>query len=210
MTWDGSEWEQIKGKPCVGIKSTKPKQKNRYLDDKELNRLKNVLNSEEYKDDTIAHLVKFLILTGARRNEAVNARWEHIDFNNQVWRKPEKKSKTKLAPPVSISKDVIELLKHMQKINSDGYIFKSSVNPDKPINDFRKSFNTIMQKADIKNVTPHDLRRTFGTQLLLKGTDIFTVSKLLGRESVKTTENHYAFLNRETMHSAVNVLDGLL
>lgn len=210
MTWEGAEWEQIKANPCVGIKSTKPKQKNRYLDDKELDRLKAVLNSDEYKNDTIGQLVKFLILTGARRSEALTAKWEDIDFNNKVWRKPAKNSKTKLAPPVSISKDVINLLNNMKASSLEGYIFKSAVTPDKPINDFRKSFNTIMAKADIKDITPHDLRRTFGTQLLLSGVDIFTVSKLLGHESVKTTESHYAFLNRETMHTAVNALDGML
>lgn len=210
MTWEGSKWEQIQVNPCVGIKSTKPKQKNRYLDNNELDRLKAVLNADEYKTDTIAHLVKFLVLTGARRSEALTAKWEHIDFNNKVWRKPEKNSKTKLAPPVPINKDVINLLMIMKKKSSTGYIFKSSKDSNKPINDFRKSFNNIMAKADIKDVNPHDLRRTFGTQLLLKGKDIFSVSKLLGHESVKTTESHYAFLNRETLHNAVNVLDGIL
>lgn len=92
----------------------------------------------------------------------------------------------------------------------EGYIFKSSVKPEEPINDFRKTFDNIMEKASIKNCTPHDLRRTFGSQLLLQGVDIYTVSKLLGHNSVATTEKHYAFLNRETLHNAVNALDGLL
>jgi len=210
MTWEDPEWEQIKLNPCVGIKSTKSKQKSRYLDAKELERLKAVLISNEYKDHVVSQLIKFLILTGARKSEAVNAKWEHIDFNNKVWRRPDKNSKTKLAPPVSVSSDVIELLEYMNKTSKNGYIFKSTIDDNKPLLYFRKSFNTIMAKAEIKNCTPHDLRRTFGTQLLLSGIDIFTVSKLLGHESVKTTENHYAFLNRETMHSAVNVLDGLL
>jgi site-specific recombinase XerD len=43
------------------------------------------------------------------------------------------------------------------------------------------------QNAGIARVTPHDLRRTFATNLLEDGVDIETVSRLLGHESNETT-----------------------
>ena len=38
----------------------------------------------------------------------------------------------------------------------------------------------------------HDLRRTFGFNLVKQGLYIYEVSKLLGHSSVITTEKHYA------------------
>lgn len=210
MTWEEKEWSCVKTNPCSTIKATRSKSKNRYLDKQELGRLTSLLNTEKYTNNNIAHLIRFLLLTGARRSEATNALWSHIDFNNKVWRKPENDSKTKLTPSVPLSDSAISLLRDMQKKSSSGYIFKSSVNPIKPVGEFRKSFNTIMKNANIEECTPHDLRRTFGSQLLLAGVDIYTVSKLLGHNSVSTTERHYAFLNRETLHNAVNALDKVI
>tara|TARA_Y100000590_G_scaffold469260_1_gene655846 strand:+ start:270 stop:1682 length:1413 start_codon:yes stop_codon:yes gene_type:complete len=211
MLWPEPEWACVKTNPCKGLKSSKTNSKTRYLDKSELSSLENVLSMDKYKTNNIANLIKFLIKTGARRSEAINARWEHIDFINKMWRKPDTKSKTKLAPPVPLSNSAIELLHHIQSYSGSlGYIFKSNYDDTKPIGDFRKSFEHIMKEAKIEKCTPHDLRRTFGTQLLLAGVDIYTVSKLLGHNSVATTEKHYAFLNRETLHNAVNVLDGIL
>lgn len=211
MLWNEPEWECIKNNPCKGLKSGKTKSKTRYLDKHELATLDDVLSRDEYQFNNVANLIKFLIKTGARRSEATSAKWEHIDFNNKIWRKPESTSKTKLAPPVPLSNSAIDLLNHIKLYSgSTGYIFKSNNDYSKPIGDFRKTFMKIMKESDIENCTPHDLRRTFGTQLLLAGIDIYTVSKLLGHNSVATTEKHYAFLNRETLHNAVNALDDIL
>jgi site-specific recombinase XerD len=43
------------------------------------------------------------------------------------------------------------------------------------------------KQAKIERVTPHDLRRTFATELLLGGVDIETVRRLMGHASVDTT-----------------------
>ena len=44
----------------------------------------------------------------------------------------------------------------------------------------------------LKDVRMHDLRRTFGYNLIKQGRSIYEVSKLLGHSSVVTTERHYA------------------
>jgi len=50
-----------------------------------------------------------------------------------------------------------------------------------------------VRRLGIKNARIHDLRRTFGYNLIKKkGFGIFQVSKLLGHSSVATTQNHYA------------------
>jgi Site-specific recombinase XerD len=53
-------------------------------------------------------------------------------------------------------------------------------------------FKKEVRRLGIKNARFHDLRRTFGLNLIKQGMSIYKVSKLLGHRSVKTTEQHYA------------------
>ena len=54
------------------------------------------------------------------------------------------------------------------------------------------TFKKNVRKMYIKNARFHDLRRTFGYNLVKQGRPIYEVSKLLGHSSVTTTEKHYA------------------
>jgi len=53
-------------------------------------------------------------------------------------------------------------------------------------------FKKEVRRLGIKNARFHDLRRTFGYNLIKQGRPIYEVSKLLGHSSVTTTERHYA------------------
>ena len=48
------------------------------------------------------------------------------------------------------------------------------------------------KRLGLKDARMHDLRRTFGYNLIKQGRPIYEVSKLLGHSSVVTTEKHYA------------------
>ena len=53
-------------------------------------------------------------------------------------------------------------------------------------------FKKEVRRLGISNARFHDLRRTFGYNLIRQGRPIYEVSKLLGHSSVTTTERHYA------------------
>ena len=53
-------------------------------------------------------------------------------------------------------------------------------------------FKKEVRRLGIKDARFHDLRRTFGLNLIKQGMSIYKVSKLLGHKSVSTTEKHYA------------------
>ena len=53
-------------------------------------------------------------------------------------------------------------------------------------------FKREVRRLGIKDARFHDLRRTFGYNLIKQGRPIYEVSKLLGHSSVTTTERHYA------------------
>ena len=65
--------------------------------------------------------------------------------------------------------------------------------------------------ADIKGANTHSLRKTFGLLLIQeKKADIYTVSKLLGHASVKTTEKYYIDLISENYKAAVDGLEDII
>jgi len=53
-------------------------------------------------------------------------------------------------------------------------------------------FKSESRRLGIPDIRFHDLRRTFGYNLIKQGRPIYEVSKLLGHSSVTTTERHYA------------------
>ena len=53
-------------------------------------------------------------------------------------------------------------------------------------------FKSEVIRLEIKDARFHDLRRTFGLNLIKQGMSIYKVNKLLGHILVRTTEQHYA------------------
>ena len=56
-------------------------------------------------------------------------------------------------------------------------------------------FKKEVRRLGIRNARFHDLRRTFGLNLIKQGMSIYKVSNLLGHKSVRTTVQHYAPLH---------------
>ena len=50
--------------------------------------------------------------------------------------------------------------------------------------------NRRIERAGIKDFSPHDLRRTFISNMLDAGADLATVSKIVGHEEINTTANY--------------------
>ncbi|MCI8514835.1 MAG: tyrosine-type recombinase/integrase [Lachnospiraceae bacterium] len=60
------------------------------------------------------------------------------------------------------------------------------------------------QVTTLKNITPHKLRSTYGTNLYRETDDIYLVADVLGHSDVNTTKKHYAALEDERRRSARN------
>lgn len=170
----------------------------RFLSREEIVRLHEALKTS--KNPFLYHIVSFLLLTGARKQEALKASWSDFDFQNGFWLIPETKSGR--PRPVPLSDHLLLLLDSLPSKGASPWLFPNP-KTGKPYVHIYHSWNTARTQADLADVRMHDLRHSFASFLVNAGRSLYEVQKLLGHAHISTTER-YAHLSNETLTSAAN------
>ena len=178
----------------------------RYLTRDQMGRLLAAVRRSE--NTVLGHIVPFLIYTGARKREVLNARWADIDWRRKSWAIPRTKSgKVRHVP---LSKGALEILQAIRPVPTLGgprlpeFIF---INPrtGKPFVTIFISWNTARCEAGLPELRLHDLRHSFASFLVNAGRSLYEVQELLGHASIQTT-SRYAHLSRERLAEAVELI----
>lgn len=168
--------------------------KKEYLEESEIRMLENV----DYSGHIfVKHAALLSIYTGLRRADIIRLQWKNISLrykNMSTISLTIQKTKTDVTLP--LSKSAIKLLRSIKK---ESYL----VFPDLSEYILNKEIPLLIEKAKIKkHITFHCFRHTFAMSLLNKGTDIYTIAKLMGHKSVSSTQV-YAKLSDEQLRRAV-------
>jgi integrase len=187
--------------PTKGIPLMKEETvKERFLSSEEAQKLFAQLHSSE--NLMLQYIVPMLILTGARKREVLDARWEDFDYERRSWRI----HTTKLGKPrhVPISDGLLSLLETVPKFQC-AWVFP---NPKtlKPFVSIYHSWHRARTEADLQEVRMHDLRHSYASFLVNSGRSLFEVQRLLGHTQVKTTQR-YAHLSHDTLLDASNAVN---
>lgn len=75
------------------------------------------------RKDVSSRALEFLILTAARTNETIGARWSEIDFNEKLWIVPASRMKSGRPHIVPLSDRAIELLQSTPRENGSEFVF---------------------------------------------------------------------------------------
>ena len=80
-----------------------------------------------------------------------------------------------------------------------------------PINqsNLRKSYNRILDKANIDRLKFHSLRHTYATRLFEQNVQIKTVQVLLGHSDITTTMNIYTHVTEEVKNDAIDKINAI-
>ena len=183
------QWGLVEKNPVSGIRFHQENNKrHRYLSGDELKRFLQALESEA--NQVAADLFRFLLMTGARREEAIQARWDDVDLLTQQWRIPQTKSGR--SRHVFLNAGALEVLSHRQKLANNPFIFTGAI-LGKPINNPVKAFARVLKHAAINDFRIHDLRHTHASIAINNGASLYEVQHLLGHAS-STTTSRYAHL----------------
>ena len=155
-----------------------------------------------------ANAIRFLLLTGARRGEVLQAEWGQFDLSSGVWTKPSAHTKQKREHRVPLSEAAIELLEKIRRETNGQFVFPGR-KPGAALAELKRSWQTIRRRANLENVRLHDLRHTYASILASSGMSLPIIGALLGHTQTSTTER-YSHLQddplREATERVANVL----
>ena len=190
--------------PCRHAKKYREEKRDRYLTNAELQRLGVALaQAERTKTENpfVLAAIGLLILTGARLNEILTLRWEHVDLANGMLRLPDSKTGPK---DIFLNEAAISLLREIPRIAGNPHVIVGK-KAGSPLINLHKRWRRIRAAADLHGVRIHDLRHSFASIAAGAGMSLPVIGKLLGHSQPATTAR-YAHLAPDPIHAASNLI----
>jgi len=187
------EWEKLDGRnPAARVKQFRVENsRTQFLENADITRLLAACDAQ------IRPIVVVALLTGMRRGEIVNLRWEHIDPVNGVIHVLQTKSgeprEIPIAPKLKALFDTIGG-------RDSGKVFALATRV------LNTRFSKALDLAGIKNFRFHDLRHTFASHFIMRTNDLPATQKLLGHKSTRMTQR-YAHLSKGHLQVGIQKFD---
>ena len=185
------------------------------------------LQDEPLKWQLVTHM---LMITGARRGEIAGLKWSKFDFERKrvmvdttLLNSPEvgiyeSTTKTDNRRYIPLPDETFQLLKRyqvsqkeLQLLAGDQWVQTEYVftrNDGQPIrpDTITQWLSNFSRRKGLPHINPHAFRHTAASVLISQGTDVVTVSKMLGHSKVSTTEDIYSHVIEDCKQQASNVL----
>ncbi len=158
----GIERDILEYNPCHNVKrpiDEKKRQGQRVLTFDEIRTVWHAIEKEE--NILLQGIFKLRILTGQRGIEIRSMKWEHIDFETNIWTIPPEVVKNKLQHRVPLSNQVLEILYSIKELDyKSEFVFPSPTSQKVGhINNINKAVARIRNQSQVSFVD-RDLRRT--------------------------------------------------
>ncbi len=202
------EWEMVEEEVLKRVRKVKlipeHNRRLRYLTREECQKLIDAC------DPHLRPIVITALNTGMRKGEILSLRWDQVDLKHGFILLERTKNGERREIPINQTlKEVFHSIpRRIERGRENPYVF---INPEtgKPYGDVKKSFQSALRRAGIKDFRFHDLRHTFASHLVMAGIDLTTVKELLGHKSLTMTLR-YAHLAPSHKRNAVNELERIL
>lgn len=176
------------------------RERTRTMEDEELaiflKTLNNSLNNNII-DITMHHLLKLILLLGTRKSELALLTWDKYSAKEKTILLTETKNSDNLK--IKLPQEAINLIEEMHKLKQSNYIFPSIQKPKQHvcIRSIIYYLNKVTSSCGIKNLTVHDLRRTFASRLTELRFRLELIEKAMNHR-LQGTAKHY---QHDPMHN---------
>ena len=185
--------------PARSVAKIKTIDANReYLSIEELQKLAQIVVR---MPDVLRRAALFAGLTGMRFSDIRNLKWENVHFSRSTGHYLQFRSqKTNENQTLPISDEARELMLDADHPNAQ--VFKGL--------DYTPMTNVYIGRWTLaagitKSITFHSFRHTYATALLTLGTDLYTVSKMLGHKSISKTQIYARIIDEKKREAASKI-----
>lgn len=149
-------------------------------------------------------IITLMLNTGIRISECVGLDVSHIDFDEQKLKIIRKGGKIS---DIYFNGDVADALLDYINLERPAYVkddattalFLSNRKQRVTVRTVQYMLNRYGELAEIYDLHPHTLRKTFGTNLYSETGDVELVAEMLGHSNMNTTKKHYSASTKEHM-----------
>lgn len=147
----------------------------------------------------LRNIVGLLLLTGARKRELLEAKWENVNLDRKVWFIPT--SKTGKARHVPLSKPALDLISQLPRFDKCPWLLPNPKTKN-AYTDIKHPWETAREAAGLDGLHLHDLRHSAASFMINAGIDLFAVGRILGHADHQSTMR-YSHLANDTLMQAV-------
>jgi integrase len=197
-------WKWRADNPAKGIERNQEHKRQRYLNKEELARFMAVLAAD--KDQQAANILRLLLLTGARKSEALTAKWADLDLTSGIWTKPHTRTKQGREHRVPLSAPACMLLAGIERGGSE-FVFPGRYGDHRAT--VEKAWRRICKATRITGLRVHDLRHSYASHLASAGIGLHVIGALLGHSN-PTTTHRYAHLMDDPLRAATERVGAII
>jgi integrase len=173
-------------------------QRDRYLSAEEVHSLKQAIDEKMYRKGSkevnqtfyrLRLIVLLALTTGMRIAEVFGLKWSDLLFNEELIAVGAKLKGGKFRY-VPLTPELASELKRYPVVLGEDRILPPEPGAITTRQRVDKSFETVLEKAGIKDFRFHDLRHTFASWYMMNGGDLYELAKILGHSNIKMTERY--------------------
>src|SRR5262245_36092300 len=186
--------------PCRHVEKYREGRRERFLSQAELARLGDALREAETDKSCspwVIAAIRLLTFTGARRNEILTLRWEHVSEAHECLMLPDSKTGRKA---IHLNAPALALLQTIPRLESNPHVICGE-KPGQHLANIEKPWRRIRKAAKLEDLRLHDLRHSFASVAASGGQSLVVIGKMLGHSKVTTTAR-YAHLADDPVKAA--------
>jgi integrase len=189
--------------PCRGVDRFPEQRRERFLSAVELARLGAVLAEVESTEPVIVLAIRLLLLSGARRDEVLTLRWEHVDLEGAALNLPDSKTGKKRIP---LGPAPLELLSAAKRLEGNPFVIPGRRKGGRLVG-LNRPWKRIRARAGVDGLRLHDLRHGFASIGAAAGLGLPILGAILGHRN-QTTTARYAHLSDDPLRLAAGRISG--
>jgi len=189
----GVKFNPVRGIPRPRLNNAR----NRFLSSDDAARL--LKATEASLNPQLRNIVGLLLLTGARKRELLDARWENVNVGRKVWFIPT--SKTGKPRHVPLSQAALNIIEQLPRFENCPWLMPNP-KTKMPFTDIKHPWETARAAAGLEGLHLHDLRHSFASFAVNAGIELLAVGRILGHADYQSTMR-YAHLANDTLMQAV-------